>query len=727
MKREARLRLVALSLLLALCGGGELRGQQGDSLLTMEQAVLPWNHGLMPARLNQFAFRPQSDGYSYVEGEDLVVKQVGRQDEVLRLSLRRVNASLRSYGADTLASWNGYQWEGRERVSLWSGVNKFYVAVRRGAVSPGWRLPAGADNVHESPSGERVAYNVGEVVYVEDGSGQRRVVTADTALGIVNGRSVHQNEFGIDKGIFWSPAGDKLAFYRMDESMVGEYPLVDVSTRIATCCPFRYPMAGERSHHVTIGIYNAAGDGGIAWLQTGGDPEHYLTNVTFTPDGREVVVAEVNRAQNHLELNRYDASTGVRLGTLLEERSTAYVEPLSGPRYVPGGKGAFVWESQRSGHNHLYLYSATGQLERTLTEGSWDVLGVFGFSGRGDELYIYSNDGAVLERHVESVSVRDGQRRRLTDVAGYHTAELDVAGHRFASSWSAGLTPGGFFVKSLGRRGKRIDLLTAENPLKAYAMPEIELVTLKAADGVTDLYGRLIKPLHMEAGQRYPVVVYVYGGPHAQMVNGAWLYGTRYWELLMAQRGYVVFVLDNRGSANRGFAFEQTIHRKLGQAELADQLEGVKYLRSLPYVDSSRMGVHGWSYGGFMSMSLLMKGGDAFKVSVSGGPVIDWRYYEIMYGERYMDRPEENPEGYAWADLKRSVEGLRGKHLLMLHGQQDNVVVPQHTLSFMKACVDAGRAEVDAFFYPGHRHNVRGRDRVHLMNKVTSYFDEYLR
>lgn len=719
------MRIGVLVALVVLGSVGMARAQE-DSMLTMEQAVLPWEYGLLPERFSQFAFRPQSDGYSYVEGKDLVVRQVGRQEEVQRISLRRVNASLRSYGADTLVSWSGYEWEGSNRVSLWSGVNKFYVSLRRVSVSPGWRLPAGADNVHESPSRERVAYNVGEVVYVEDGSGVRRVVTADTAVGVVNGRSVHQNEFGISGGIFWSPMGDKLAFYRMDESMVGSYPLLDISTRMATCRPFRYPMAGEASHHVSVGVFDASGRGDVVWLQTGGDPEHYLTNVTFTPDGKEVVIAELNRGQDHLLLNRYDASTGKRIGTLLEERSSAYVEPLSGPRYVPGGHGAFVWESQRSGHNHLYLYSASGQLQRALTEGAWDVLGVFGFSDGGDALYIYSNEGAVLERHVVSVSMRDGHRRQLTDVAGYHSAVLDIAGARFASSWSAGMMPGGFFVKSLAR-GKRIDLLTSPNPLRSVAVPEIELVTLKAADGVTDLYGRLIKPLRMEAGRKYPVVVYVYGGPHAQMVNGSWLYGTRYWELLMAQRGYVVFVMDNRGSANRGFAFEQVTHRRLGQLELADQLEGVKYLRGLPYVDSSRMGVHGWSFGGFMSMTMLMKGGDAFKVSVSGGPVIDWRYYEIMYGERYMDRPDENRDGYDWADLKRSVQGLKGKHLLMLHGLQDNVVVPQHTLSFMKACVDAGRTEVDAFFYPGHRHNVRGRDRVHLMNKVTAYFDEYLR
>lgn len=728
-KGQERMKMVQWAgVLLLVCVAVLGRAARGEEkqMLTMEQAVLPREQGLMPATLPGFAFRPQSDGYSYVDGNDLVIKQVGRQQEVLRLPLGWVNASLRSYGADTVRSWYGYQWEGRERVSLWSGLKKFYVAVNRGAVAPGWQLPAGADNVHESPSGEWISFNLGETIYIMDGSGQQRMVTADTAVGVVNGRSVHQNEFGIDGGIFWSPKGDRLAFYRMDESMVGEYPLLDISTRKATTRPFRYPMAGMASHHVTVGVYAVQGDGKVVWLQTGGDPEHYLTNVTFTPDGKEVVIAELNREQNHLQLNRYDAATGAKLGTLFEEQDAEYVEPLAGPRYVPGGKGAFVWESQRSGHNHLYLYSAEGKLQRALTEGEWDVLGVLGFSNRGDELYIYSNAGAVLERHVEAVPIRGGQHRRLSDLTGYHTAVVDLAGSRFAASWSNGLEPGGFYVKSL-KKGKRIDLLTAGNPLEAFAMPEVELVKIKAADGMTDLYGRLIKPLGMEEGKKYPVIVYVYGGPHAQMVDGSWLYGARYWELLMAQRGYVVFVLDNRGSANRGFAFEQVIHRKLGQAELADQMEGVKFLKSLPYIDGSRMGVHGWSYGGFMSMTMLMKGGDTFKVGVSGGPVIDWKYYEIMYGERYMDRPQDNEDGYQWADLKRAVNGLVGKHLLMIHGLEDNVVVPQHTLSFMKACVDAGRTEVDAFFYPGHRHNVLGRDRIHLMNKVTEYFDQYLR
>lgn len=695
-------------------------------MLTMEQAVLPHEAGLLPSTLRDFAFRPQSDGYSYVEGQDLVVKRFGKREELHRLSLRRLNASLRSYGADTVRGWSGYRWEGKARVSLWSGSKKFYVTVQRGAVAPGWQLPRGADNIHESPSGERVAYNIGESVYVQDGLGQRRVVTADTAVGIVNGRAVHQQEFGISGGIFWAPNGESLAFYRMDESMVGEYPLLDVTTRAATSRPFRYPMAGTASHHVTVGVFDASREGArVVWLQTGGDPEHYLTNVTFTPDSREVIIAELDRGQSHMRLNRYDARTGALLGTLLEERDAEYVEPLSPPHFLPDGRGAFVWESQRSGHNHLYLYGAGGQLQRELTGGEWDVLGVYGFSVTGDELFIASNEGAVLERHVDGVSLRDGTRRRLTDARGYHTAVMDFTGGRFAASWSDGLNPGGFYVRGLGR-GRRIDLLTAEDPLAGFAMPEIELVTIKAADGVTDLYGRLLKPVGMEQGRRYPVVVYVYGGPHAQLVDGSWLYGVRYWELLMAQRGYVVFVLDNRGSANRGFAFEQVIHRKLGQAELADQLEGVKFLRNLPYVDSGRMGVHGWSYGGFMTMTMLMKS-DAFRVGVCGGPVIDWQYYEVMYGERYMDGPADNAEGYAWADLKRAVGGLAGKRLLIVHGLQDNVVVPQHTLGFMKACVDAGRTEVDAFFYPGHSHNVRGRDRIHLMRKVTEYFDLHLR
>ena len=249
--------------------------------------------------------------------------------------------------------------------------------------------------------------------------------------------------------------------------------------------------------------------------------------------------------------------------------------------------------------------------------------------------------------------------------------------------------------------------------------------TIKAEDGVTDLYYRLIKPVDFDPAKKYPTVVYVYGGPHAQVVNNTWLGGARGWEIYMASKGYVMFSVDNRGSENRGLNFEQVTFRQLGVTEAKDQIKGVEFLKSLSFVDANRIGVHGWSFGGFMTTNLMLRYPDVFKVGVAGGPVIDWSYYEVMYGERYMDTPESNPEGYKESNMRLKAGNLKG-HLLVIHGGVDPTCVPQHTYSFMKACVEAGKYP-DLFIYPGHEHGVVGKDRVHLSNKMTQYFDEFLK
>ena len=274
------------------------------------------------------------------------------------------------------------------------------------------------------------------------------------------------------------------------------------------------------------------------------------------------------------------------------------------------------------------------------------------------------------------------------------------------------------------RNHATVNLLTAKNPYEGYEMPDIEVGTLKAADGKTDLYYRIIKPANFDPAKKYPAIIYVYGGPHAQMITNGWMNAARGWDLYMANKGYIMFSLDNRGSSNRGLEFENATFRQLGIEEGKDQVKGVEYLRSLPYVDGNRIGVHGWSFGGHMTTALMLRYPEIFKVGVAGGPVIDWGYYEVMYGERYMDTPQSNPEGYRQCNLKNLAGNLKG-HLLIIHDDHDDTCVPQHTLSFMKACVDA-RTYPDLFIYPTHKHNVQGRDRVHLHEKITRYFEDYL-
>ncbi|HIE16470.1 MAG TPA: S9 family peptidase, partial [Bacteroidales bacterium] len=315
----------------------------------------------------------------------------------------------------------------------------------------------------------------------------------------------------------------------------------------------------------------------------------------------------------------------------------------------------------------------------------------------------------------------------ITKIQGTHVVKIGQNGKYFIDSYSSVTVPKEYNILDLqGRIVKNI--LIAKDPLTEYNMPKARIFTIKAADNKEDLYVRMITPPNMDKSKKYPVIVYVYGGPHAQLITNSWLGGAQMWLYYMAQKGYICFTVDNRGSYNRGLAFENVIHRNLGQNEMKDQMEGIKYLKTLPYVDTNRIGVFGWSFGGFMTTSLMLNYPETFKVGVAGGPVIDWKYYEIMYGERYMDMPEENVDGYKKTSLldKEKIKRLKGRKILLIQGAVDKTVVWQHSLRFIQECVKAN-VPVDFFVYPLAEHNVRGYDRIHLMDKITTYFDDYLK
>lgn len=563
-----------------------------------------------------------------------------------------------------------------------------------------------------------VAYTVGNNLYINENA------ITDEPEGVVCGQSVHRNEFGISKGTFWSPKGNLLAFYRMDESMVTQYPLVDITTRIAEVNNVRYPMAGMTSHLVTVGIHNPS-NGKTLYLKAGDPTDRYFTNISWAPDEKSLYLIELNRDQNHAKLCQYNAETGELMATLFEETHPKYVEPQQPIVFLPWDATKFIYQSQRDGFNHLYLYDTTGKLIRQLTEGKWLVSDILGFNEKKKEVLFTAND--ATERNNFSVNIRTGKRSlpfsMHTTTEGVHNAIASNSGRYVIDNYSTPTLPRKIDIIDT-QTGKSVNLLTAANPFLGFKMPVIETGTIKAADGVTDIYYRLIKPADMDPNKKYPAIVYVYGGPHAQMVTGGWQNGARGWDIYMANKGYIMFTIDNRGSSNRGLEFENVTFRHLGIEEGKDQVKGVEYLQSLPYVDGNRIGVHGWSFGGHMTTALLLRYPEIFKVGVAGGPVIDWAYYEIMYGERYMDTPQSNPEGYEQCNLKNLAGNLKG-HLLIIHDDHDDTCVPQHTLSFMKACIDA-RTYPDLFIYPGHKHNVMGRDRIHLHEKITRYFEDNL-
>ena len=569
------------------------------------------------------------------------------------------------------------------------------------------------------------AYVEDNQLYVVDGEGKKHQLSADGSRDIVYGQSVHRNEFGIRKGTFWSPKGNRLAFYRMDQSMVTDYPQVDIFPRSASYEPDKYPMAGMTSHKVTVGVYDVKADKTI-YLQAGDPTDRYFTNIAWSPDEKTIYMFELNRKQNDCRLVSYDAKSGEKIAELYHETSDKYVEPQNPIQFLPWDETKFIMQSQKDGYNHLYLFDVSGKELKQITSGKWVVLNVVGFNTKTKSILILSNETHPMNSNLYTVNIKNGKRRLMGKGIGVaQSAQPSTSGQMVALKLSSYNHPRFIDIINTNGMGKVTELLDAEDPWKEYRQPIYESGSIKAADGTTDLYFRMVKPHNFDPNKKYPTVVYVYGGPHAHNVDASWHYASRSWETYMAQKGYIVFILDNRGSENRGRDFEQATFHQLGQIEMQDQMTGVEYLKKQPYVDMNRLGVHGWSFGGFMTISLMTNYPDIFKVGVAGGPVIDWKWYEVMYGERYMGTPQGNPDGYAKTSLIDKAKNLKGK-LQIITGYNDNTVVPQHCLSFLDACIKAG-TQPDFFAYPGEEHNMRGHASVHLHERITQYFEDYLK
>ena len=697
---------------------------------------------LIPGGSNNYRFVPQSirqlqwcgDFYMYASGDSVFCTRPTDKTERVALTREQLNAALASAGLPEVGSMPGFSAPDKQKpvVAFNHNNHRIHYDLTTNRIIADYALDRSGSRWEYDEAKGNIAFTIGNNISILTANGETITVTAETDEGIVCGASVHQNEFGITKGLFWSPKGNALAFYRMDETMVTDYPIVNVNGRVATVKPIKYPMAGMTSHEVTVGVYRLS-DKRTVWLQTGLPKEKYLTNIAWSPDEKHLYMAEINRGQDSCRLVRYNAETGAREAELFMETNRRYVEPQTPILFLSGNPKQFIWQSQRDGYNHLYLYDTDGVLLKQLTQGNWIVRNVYGFDAKGDNLFFTasaprdtrsSEEGNPLETYLWKLELKTGKRTCMQTKTGVHTVSLNGSGDYIIDQVASPIIPRDVDIISLkdGRTVK--SLLSAPNPYSTYNMPTVRTGVLTAADGKTKLSYRLTTPPDMDETKKYPTIIYVYGGPHAQMVTGGWMNGVGGWDIYMACQGYVMFTIDGRGSANRGFEFESVIHRRLGETEMADQMEGVRFLKSLSYIDAERIGVHGWSYGGFMTTNLMLTYPDVFKVGVAGGPVIDWRRYEIMYGERYMDHPDENPEGYKNSDLQEKAGRLKGR-LLLIHGDVDNVVVWQHSLLFLKACVDAGTFP-DYFVYPGHPHNVTGRDRPHLYEKITRYFEDNL-
>ena len=688
---------------------------------TIAEAVNGLRSNLAVKNISQFSW--SDDNKSFYQGvkNGYLVTEVQSMKQDTLVSLFQLNKNL---AADRkLKSFPRINFINKDKGYFTKGSKYFWVqrSGKEWKVTDWNSLDENAENTELLSDNSGFVYTVKNNLYLNK-NGKVVAITDDQDENIVNGKSVHQQEFGISKGIFISPDNSKIAFYRMDQTMVNDYPIIDWSVVPAVNKNIKYPMAGSKSHHVTLGIYDIKTNK-TTFVKTEGDAEQYLTVITWNPDSKSIFIGVLNRDQNDLQMNQYDAASGNFVKTIFEEKSDKYVEPQHPLTFFPNSTTDFIWQSERSGFNHLFHYNIDKGLIAQITKGNWLVTELLGFNEKKKEIFYTSTQETPLERHLYKVNWNTFKTEKLTNQAGMHTGILSKDGNHLYDSYSNANSPRIVNVINTNTL-KSKNLITSENTLKNYQRPEIKNVTLSADDG-TPLYGKLILPTDFDASKKYPVIVYLYNGPHLQLITNSFPASGNLWYEYMAQCGYIVFTMDGRGSSNRGQKFEQAVFRHLGETEMKDQLKGVAYLKSLPYVNADKMGIHGWSFGGFMTTSFMLKHPEVFKVGVAGGPVIDWNMYEIMYTERYMDSPQNNPEGYKQANLLDKVQNLKG-HLLMIHGAQDNVVVWQHSIKFLKAAVDNG-VQLDYFVYPGHEHNVLGKDRVHLMQKVTDYFDEYLR
>ncbi len=712
MKKTLHLCLTILATLFYLTVAGQ------DSLFSYNDYL---NGKLYPERMQNLNWRGDLDSFTWIENNALIqaaaVSEI-KPDTLLSLDALKDKTS----DLENMRRFPSVTWLDNQRFYFINEQTVFVYDFDADEIKQVNKYPEEAENINLDKNTFAVSYTIANNLFVAM-DGQTLSVSEENDADILYGHVPSRNEFGISQGSFWSPDGSQLAFYRTDQREVADYPLVNIERPIALSDPISYPMAGQKSQKVALGIFDPAMNQ-ITYIQTTGPENQYLTSVSWGSAGKYIYIGLLNRDQNHLKMNKYDAATGEFSQTLFEEEKQTYVEPQHDLSFLTGEPEQFIWQSRRDGWNHLYLYNTQGELLKQLTHGDWEVTDFLGFDNEGKNIFYESTEASPIERQVNRINISTGKTKRITRGEGTHSLMASASKEYFLDIFSSMEMARAYYL--LDRDGETLATLQMDaDPWEDYKIGKTEIFTLTANDGKTDLYCRIIKPIDFDASTKYPVLVYVYGGPHAQLITNSWTGGAGFWLNLMAQRGYVVFTLDNRGSANRGRAFEDIIHRQCGEAEMADQMIGVEYLKSLNYVDTTRIGVDGWSYGGFLTTSLFLRQPGVFKAACAGGPVIDWSWYEAMYGERYMDTPLQNPEGYKKANVLNYIENMEGR-LLLIHGTSDPVVMWQNSLTFLDECIQQGK-QVDYFVYPGAGHNMYGKARVHLFEKITTFFDEHLK
>ncbi|MBM4063358.1 MAG: hypothetical protein FJ265_20005, partial [Planctomycetes bacterium] len=606
------------------------------------------------------------------------------------------------------------------RIRLATSVHLWQPGQERATAVLVWPEPDARERpcAFVAPGDGHVAYVKDHQLWLADRAGRRRQLTFDGSPDLVYGSAAHRAEFGIERGLFWSPDGRFLAFSREDLRRVAPCAYQDLGTVPPSPVAGRYPMAGQPHAAVRIGVVDTT-NASLCWLAADPGEDVYWTNVTFGPEAT-VCVARVDRGQTSLELVRFDAITGERRATLLGEQDPEWVEPVHGPTFLPDGR--FLWWSPREGHRHLWLYAPDGKLLQQVTKGAFDVQRLCALGADGKTVWYEASGEDPRQLHLFAVDLDGSELRQVTRERGTHRTELSPDGAMAAVVWSNLETRPSVRLLDLAT-GTAVALPQPPDPLAAFALPQQRLFQVVAENDAV-LYGHVALPPNLGEGQKCPVLLYVYGGPQQQLVTDQWFGGARLWLQAFAAEGYVVCRLDNRGTPNRGIEFEQVVHRRLGTIDVQDQLRAVEWLQQQPFVDPARIAVHGWSYGGYLTLRLLLLAPTTFACGVSGAPVTDWAMYETGWGERYMDMPQENPEGYAAASCL-PLAGKLQRPLLLVHGTDDRTVVWAHSLRFVDRCVEAG-VRIDYMPYPMQKHGLVGKSEAHFLRLMHDWLGKQL-
>jgi dipeptidyl-peptidase 4 len=672
----------------------------------------------------QVVWSPGGDSYATLENGALSLYDCGKQAARELLKLDTLDKLARS----TPALSAPFNWQNRRvaaarpewsadgtRILLTRAGDLFLIDAATGKATQLTATPETEEDAHLSPDGAHVAFRRGNDLYAISTSGGRlRRLTATGSETLLNGRLnwVYPEELSISRAWWWSPDSRSIAYLEFDVSPERIHPHADMSPIEAVAEPQRFPKAGTPNANVRLGVVAAAG-GRTRWMELGPTADTLIARVDWMPGAREIAVQRLSRIQDHLELLAADARSG-KVRRLLEERDPHWINIHDMLHFLDGGR--FLWASERTGHRHLYLYNSAGEQQAQLTTGDWEVVQVNTVAA--GKVYFTATKESPLERHLYAVPLTGGGIEKLTAAPGTHTVSMSPSAAYFLDTFSSLTEP--HATKLYAADGKRLaDLRTAEKP--EYALQPVEPVTFRGADG-TQFYGQLTRPPGFQVSKKYPAIVMVYGGPHTQTVRNSWS-GVSL-EQALAARGYIIWRMDNRGSNYRGHAFEAPLHRQMGRQELADQLEGVRYLIGLGFVDPARIGIHGWSYGGYMTLYALAHAPKTFAAGIAGAPVTDWRHYDTIYTERYMDLPSRNEQGYKESSPVHSAASIE-EPLLLLHNFQDDNVLFQNTQHMMAALQRAGK-QFEMMFYPLKSHGVTGPLRLHMYQTMAAFFDRHL-